>query len=426
MPSLDSFRSGGAVALAFAVAGHTGYAGAGLHRRRFPGRPHDNAREYEQVRQHEERGAVNATSQISVLNLTRYRASSFLSSDVPSPRPSRAAPSRHQGAGAPFPRTRSLRRPVLSQPERFGRAALAIVVACVDMAACVTAPPLGRTPGTVESTIPPSGSTPPKSEDHGGVRRPIERCSDASAHPLAAAIDGFELPAHDDAWFSYSDGTPGGHFGREIESPEPGQRALHVTAEGWHNWGVGFGVQLGSPTSQHRSCEVDASAYDGIRFRARGHGSLRVNVTTTPLVSIAEGGACALGASCYDWPGSEVRLTSAWTTFELRFCGLFPVGWGRESATVDPHRLYAVHFRLAENEMHDSLGRRSGLHSARRRPRWWPLRADVSARGHSVRSDLGTGAVVAASCCRRSHRSHLRATDEKLWSADPSLSRLRA
>jgi polyhydroxybutyrate depolymerase len=138
-----------------------------------------------------------------------------------------------------------------------------------------------------------------------------------------------------------------------IESTEAGHHALHMTASGWRDWGAGFGVPFRTDVSGQRSCAADASAFDGIRFRARGVGSVRVNVTTPALLPIAEEGTCDLGRACYDWPGAEVQLTPEWKTYELRFCGLSPVGWGRTTATVDRRRLHAVHFRLAENQSHD-------------------------------------------------------------------------
>jgi poly(3-hydroxybutyrate) depolymerase len=49
----------------------------------------------------------------------------------------------------------------------------------------------------------------------------------------------------------------------------------------------------------------------------------------------------------------DVHLQEQWQNYEIRFCQLFPEGWGQKFTKVDPRRLYALHFRLPERQAHD-------------------------------------------------------------------------
>jgi len=192
---------------------------------------------------------------------------------------------------------------------------------------------------------------------------PIEPCTSAAGAALPPVIDDFEdARTGGGAWFSYGDHTPDAVAERKVEAVE-GQRALHVTARGFNDWGAAAGVALGAAAARATlaaggtpadGCEVDGRVYAGIRFRVRGHGKLRVVVATTPLISRDEGGGCDLGSGCFDWPGADVALPGdAWADVTLPFCDLAPAGWGRSRATVDAAHLFAVHFRLGEGVASD-------------------------------------------------------------------------
>lgn len=183
------------------------------------------------------------------------------------------------------------------------------------------------------------------------ARNRITRCEGVAPNAVVSSIDDFEQPLKPDLWFVYTDGSQG-QLRRDRVAENRGH-VLHVKSAGFRSWGSGFGVQFGTLTAAHRACEIDASRYAGLRFRARGRGQLRLSISTTPLVAIADGGSCELAENCYDWPGTEVHLGSDWSTFEFRFCELMSVGWGQRAATVDPQHLYALHFRLAEGQEHE-------------------------------------------------------------------------
>lgn len=230
-----------------------------------------------------------------------------------------------------------------------------VVLAIALAGACRSVPPQPERATLTPSPVAPAGARLP-------VLRSIERCSAPTAAALPPIIDDFEdLRPGQDAWFSYGDDTPEAVLERKVETVD-GARALHVVTRGFASWGAGVGVALGAAaraglpaggTSGDR-CEVDGTAYDGIRFRVRGHGRLRVAVATTPLVSRSEGGGCDLGPGCFDWPGRDVPVAGdAWTDVTLPFCELAPLGWGRSQATVDATHLFAVHFRFGEHVASD-------------------------------------------------------------------------
>ncbi len=182
-------------------------------------------------------------------------------------------------------------------------------------------------------------------------------CSPVRAEGNAPLVDDFEadpgrILAQDGRggwWFSYDDGT-GGRLLRE-EVAVDGNRALHVVASGFVRWGAGFGASLHPATSASRGCPYDASAYSGLRFRARGRGRLRVMLGDAAGTPASRGGSCSKpSARCNDLPGVWVDLEPEWKTYEYPFCTLVPEGWGGSTEGIDPARLFAFHFRIGPRE----------------------------------------------------------------------------
>jgi len=150
-------------------------------------------------------------------------------------------------------------------------------------------------------------------------------------------------------WFSYDDGTRGRLLREEVEVD--GSRALHVVASGFVRWGAGFGASLHPATTARLGCPYDASVYSGVRFRARGHGRLRVMLADVNNTPVARGGSCTRpGARCDDHPGVWVDLEPEWKTYEYPFCTLVPEGWGGSTQGIDPSRLLAFHFRVGARQ----------------------------------------------------------------------------
>jgi len=154
-------------------------------------------------------------------------------------------------------------------------------------------------------------------------------------------------------WFSYDDGT-GGKLKREtigVDADTGKRRALHVASSGFAKWGAGFGFNLHPESTLSHVCAYDASAYDGIRFRAKGHGRVRVALGEPSNIPPALGGACSRATHlCHDRPGVWVDLGSEWKSFEYPFCSFLPEGWGGSPEAANPSQLVGVQFRTSERE----------------------------------------------------------------------------
>ena len=145
-------------------------------------------------------------------------------------------------------------------------------------------------------------------------------------------------------WFSYDDGT-GGKLVREEISDST--RVLHVKSSGFTHWGAGFGASFLPTTSLDHACAYDASAYSGIRFRARGRGRMRLVFSGLSNTPPSRGGRCTRpGDTCYDRPGVWVDLTEQWQTVEQLFCAFIPEGWGGDHSGLDASDLVTVQFQM--------------------------------------------------------------------------------
>jgi len=134
-------------------------------------------------------------------------------------------------------------------------------------------------------------------------------------------------------WYVNNDGTgtqaptPGaeadGTFIAAPGSPQSPAFALHTSGASFERWGAFAGTRLNA--SQSQPCTYDLSSYDGLRFYAKGRGSVRVNVGTTATTPIVDGGSCA-GSECSDF-GVSVALSRDWNEVDIRFGSLTQPSW---------------------------------------------------------------------------------------------------
>lgn len=179
-------------------------------------------------------------------------------------------------------------------------------------------------------------------------------------------------PGRAGGWFTFSDATPNGRI-----QPAPGVApvpseeiptgarclmgnssfALHVRGGGFHDWGAGFGSDLGfvvpapGTMGQGERRGVDASGYTAIAFWARqgntpgSVGAIRFNlkdVQTDP-----DGGICSAamptGASaCHDDFGTSVALSPQWRKVVLPFASMKQQGFGAKYDRLRTDALLAI------------------------------------------------------------------------------------
>ena len=170
---------------------------------------------------------------------------------------------------------------------------------------------------------------------------PLERCP---TPPAAAAtrllIDDAEdgdgaiasVEGRRGEWYTVNDGTSGA-----TQDPAPGATvvaavggahgsgyAIHMQGSGFRTWGASLGVTLSEATQGQ--CPYDASNTKGIRFYAKGTGSITISVATSPTVPTAEGGTC--GARCFDYYAVREQLSSDWQQYQFTWSELRQSGWG--------------------------------------------------------------------------------------------------
>lgn len=158
---------------------------------------------------------------------------------------------------------------------------------------------------------------------------------------------GFE---RDGFWFAASDKTegstitPSGPFAAELlpaaESSKDNRYAAHLTAAGEKGWGVVWGTAL-QWTKDGLKCPLNVSSFAGVRFRAKGPGTIRVALAVPEVTPKDQGGTCA--DRCYDAHGKVFQLSERWDDYELRWEKLQQGGWGAE-ARFTPERIVNITF----------------------------------------------------------------------------------
>jgi hypothetical protein len=146
--------------------------------------------------------------------------------------------------------------------------------------------------------------------------------ADAVIDDFATGLNGAMHACVHGYWYTYNDmsaGTqtpPANMFKPEAVTDLAGVMfAAHSTAMGYSGDAMGnayaaFGLDLNADGAS--KSVVDASAFKGITFQAKGSGTLRVELHTK--TSDPDFG-CA--TKCYDVPYKKITLTATWQTFTL-------------------------------------------------------------------------------------------------------------
>jgi len=138
----------------------------------------------------------------------------------------------------------------------------------------------------------------------------LDDLSDSDARFTSGNISG--------EWFTYSDGTsaiaPPDHTGLATVDGE-----AHVSGAGFSDWGAGLSAYFKS---------VDLTAFDGVRVRARGQGSIVVELATPATSPPGEGGTC-LGNGCFGHFATNLQLSEAYQDFVIPFATLAQPSWAQ-------------------------------------------------------------------------------------------------
>lgn len=234
-------------------------------------------------------------------------------------------------------------------------AGAAVPLACVALA-CQAADPAN---GSSNALFEAGGNAP--SDLFGGETEaavpsaPASPCDVAHPSPENPRIDDFEdgdaqihrVFERDGWWWVGSDDTAGSMTPtRGAVQPEvlaEGGRAMHFTAEGFTEWGAQLGVSL-EWSSEGIKCPFNAGAYDGFSFRAKGTGSLPVQVTLPQTNGAGSGdprSKCTEG--CWDHYQVVRQLTEDWVRHEVRWADLQQGGWGKP-VPFDAEQLIGIVF----------------------------------------------------------------------------------
>jgi hypothetical protein len=119
-------------------------------------------------------------------------------------------------------------------------------------------------------------------------------------------------------WFTYSDGTspitPPDHTGLGAVDGQ-----AHVTGSGFSLWGAGLSAYFLS---------VDLTAFDAFRLRARGTGSIIIELATPATSPAGEGGTC-VGTGCFGHFATSIVLGADYIEYDIPFATLAQPSWAQ-------------------------------------------------------------------------------------------------
>jgi endoglucanase len=213
-----------------------------------------------------------------------------------------------------------------------------------DAMVAVDAPEPGA--GAPVATPAAPDSPPPSSAQEAPAGAP------STATPEPAPMD-FVLENFDDndgelssagfsgSWRTYSDGT--GTVTPAVDTPViPVDGALHVTGNGFATWGVGLSIDL--DTSAGPRQPVDLGAYRGLTIRAKGTGSIDVELVTPATTGTGEvGGTCTAASGCFGHYAASLALGADYAEQTLLFSAFRQPDWAA-SSPLDLKQVLAINF----------------------------------------------------------------------------------
>lgn len=126
------------------------------------------------------------------------------------------------------------------------------------------------------------------------------------------------------------------------ESSKDNLFAAHVTAAGQTEWGALFATTLHWLNEGVR-CPLNVSLFQGVKFRAKGPGSVAFRMDVPGTMPPEYGGECS--KSCYDAPSKVITLSDHWDEYKVTWDQLQQGGWGTE-VRFDPARVLGLGFTI--------------------------------------------------------------------------------
>lgn len=194
--------------------------------------------------------------------------------------------------------------------------------------------------------------------DTPGPSTPPRDCTASAGSGRDGLIDDFEdgntqirtSDGRDGYWHIVRDNSADAQLSlSEPPIPESGgandsRRAMHLTGSGFVEWGAGFSLEL-----RGGGLPYNASAYQGIRFWARGTPSLRLVFVQQNLATGGGCGTCPEGSSeCTLFYGTQASLGAEWTQFEVPWNTLSQAAAG--STRFAPDQLMLIKFEAPAAE----------------------------------------------------------------------------
>jgi len=231
-----------------------------------------------------------------------------------------------------------------------------LVCGCAQTEAASRAPAIfggrgARIAALDEKPLPPVESAPEAASPCGREAPPSETALlDDFEDGDNALFRGFEREGY---WFSAGDKTegsvlePNGSFAAELLPPAEATRenryAAHFHASGQKEWGATWGSTL-AWTRKGLRCPLNLSRFAGMRFRAKGPGTIRVALVVPEVQAKEYRGTCT--DRCYDYHGKVFTLSDRWESYGVRWDRLQQGGWGTE-ARFTPSRIVQLSINVS-------------------------------------------------------------------------------
>lgn len=142
-------------------------------------------------------------------------------------------------------------------------------------------------------------------------------------------------------WRTYSDGTSA------VTPPvdtdlTPIEGAIHVAGSGFSTWGVGLTVDLNNPAGQRQP--ADLGEHRGLKIRARGTGSVDVEIVMPATTGVDEaGGTCTAPEGCFGHYAASLVLSADYSEQLIQFSQLRQPEWA-SSTPLDLSQVLAINF----------------------------------------------------------------------------------